>query len=147
MLWLYLLVALCAGAMMPVQAGINSQLARWMGHPVIAALVSFIVGTIALLVYCLFLRPSLPAWGTLGQTPWWVWIGGLLGAFFVAVAAAFAPKLGAGVFVSLTIAGQMLVSLALDHYGVIGFAERQVNGWRLVGATMIIVGVVLIRRF
>ena len=147
MVWFYLIVALCAGAMMPVQAGINAQLARWVGHPVTAALVSFTVGTVTLLAYCLVLRPSLPAWGTLAGSPWWVWVGGLLGAFFVAVAAAFAPKLGAGVFVSLTIAGQMLVSLALDHYGMIGFAARAVNGWRLLGAVLIISGVVLIRRF
>lgn len=147
MVWFYLIVALCAGAMMPVQAGINAQLARWVGHPVTAALVSFTVGTVALLAYCLILRPSLPAWSTLAGSPWWVWVGGLLGAFFVAVAAAFAPKLGAGVFVSLTIAGQMLVSLALDHYGMIGFAARAVNGWRLLGAVLIISGVVLIRRF
>ena len=132
---------------MPVQAGINSQLARWVDHPVTAALISFTVGTMALFVYCLFLRPSLPTASTLAETPWWVWIGGVLGAFFVAVAAAFAPRLGAGVFVSLTIAGQMLVSLALDHYGVIGFAARPVNSWRLLGAIMIIGGVVLIRRF
>lgn len=147
MVWFYLVVAMCAGAMMPVQAGVNSQLSRWVGHPVTAALISFTVGTIALFVYCIFLRPTPPAWGTLAATPWWVWIGGLMGAFFVAIAAAFAPKLGAGVFVSLTIAGQMLVSLALDHYGMIGFEERQVNGWRLLGAILIIGGVVLIRRF
>lgn len=132
---------------MPVQAGVNSQLARSVGHPVTAALISFTVGTLALFAYCCILRPTLPAWGTLTETPWWVWIGGLMGAFFVAVAAAFAPKLGAGVFVSVTIASQMLVSLWLDHYGMLGFAVRQINGWRLVGAAMIIGGVVLIRRF
>ena len=73
MIWIYLLLALVAGAFMPVQAGVNSQLARWTSHPVLAATISFIVGTLALLIYSLTLRSSWPAWGTLSSAPWWVW--------------------------------------------------------------------------
>ena len=91
MIWLYLLFALAAGALMPVQAGVNSQLARFVGHPVLAALVSSMVGTMVLLVYSLFLRSSWPTPAALSGTPWWVWTGGLFGAFFVATAAALAP--------------------------------------------------------
>ncbi|MDQ3652762.1 MAG: DMT family transporter [Acidobacteriota bacterium] len=147
MLWIYLLLALVVGAFMPVQAGVNSQLARWMGHPVLAATISFIVGTLALLIYSLTLRSSWPAWGTLSSAPWWVWTGGFFGAFFVAVAAAFAPKLGAATFVSITIAGQMFVSLVLDQYGLVGFQERPINAWRALGAVLLVVGVALIRKF
>lgn len=147
MLWIYLLLALVAGAFMPVQAGVNSQLARWMGHPVLAATISFIVGTLALLIYSLTLRSSWPAWGGLSSAPWWVWTGGFFGAFFVAVAAAFAPKLGAATFVSITIAGQMCVSLVLDQYGLVGFQTRPINAWRALGAVLLVVGVALIRKF
>jgi len=147
MLWLYLLIALVAGALMPLQAGVNSQLARWVGHPVVAALVSFAVGTLALLVYSAALREPLPAWAALRASPWWVWTGGLFGAFFVAAAAAYAPRLGAATFVSVTIAGQMIVSLALDHYGLVGFAERPATPLRFAGAALLVAGVVLIRRF
>lgn len=147
MIWFYILVALIAGALMPVQAGVNAQLARWVGHPVVAALVSFAVGTIALLAYSLALRSPLPAWGALQEAPWWVWIGGLFGAFFVAAAAAYAPRLGAATFVAVTVAGQMLISLLLDQYGLIGFAERQATVPRMIGALLLVAGVVLIRKF
>ena len=112
-----------------------------------AALVSFVVGTLALLVYCLILRSPLPAWGTLAESPWWVWVGGLFGAFFVAAAAAFAPRLGAATFISVTVAGQMLVSVVLDHYGLLGFAARPASGWRVAGAALLVAGVALIRKF
>jgi transporter family-2 protein len=147
MVWLYLLVCLLAGALMPLQAGVNAQLARWVGSPVTASLVSFAVGTLALLVYTLAARPQLPALAALASAPWWVWVGGLLGGVFVTAAAAFAPRLGAATFISITIAGQVLVSILLDHFGIVGFAARPVTVPRLLGALLLIVGVLLVRKF
>jgi transporter family-2 protein len=147
MVWLYLLVCLVAGALMPLQAGVNAQLARWVGHPVTASLVSFAVGTLALLAYTAAARPTLPPLSALASAPWWVWVGGLLGGVFVTAAAAFAPRLGAATFISITIAGQVLVSILLDHFGVVGFAARPVTAPRLLGALLLIAGVLLVRKF
>ena len=147
MVWLYLLVCLVAGALMPLQAGVNAQLARWVGHPVVASLISFAVGTLALFAYSAALRPQLPALSALAAAPWWVWAGGLLGSVFVTAAAAFAPRLGAATFISVTIAGQVLVSILLDHFGVVGFAARPVTAPRLLGALLLIAGVLLVRKF
>jgi transporter family-2 protein len=147
MVWLYLLVCLVAGALMPLQAGVNAQLARWVGHPVTASLVSFAVGTLVLLAYTAALRPQLPGLGALAAAPWWVWAGGLLGSVFVTAAAAFAPRLGAATFISVTIAGQVLVSILLDHFGAVGFAARPVSPLRLIGALLLVAGVLLVRKF
>lgn len=147
MVWLYLLVCLVAGALMPLQAGVNAQLARWVGNPVVASLVSFAVGTLVLFAYSAALRPQLPAPGALAAAPWWVWVGGLLGAVFVTAGAAFAPRLGAATFISVTIAGQVLVSVLLDHFGAVGFAERPVTPLRLVGALLLVAGVLMVRKF
>lgn len=147
MIWLYLLVCLLAGALMPLQAGVNAQLARWVGHPVTASLVSFAVGTLALFAYTAATRPPLPPLAALAAAPWWVWAGGLLGSVFVTAAAAFAPRLGAATFISITIAGQVLVSILLDHFGVVGFAARPVTVPRLLGALLLIAGVLLVRKF
>jgi len=147
MVWLYLLVCLLAGALMPLQAGVNAQLARWVGHPVTASLVSFAVGTLALFAYSAATRPPLPGLAALAAAPWWVWAGGLLGSVFVTAAAAFAPRLGAATFISVTIAGQVLVSILLDHFGSIGFAARPVTPLRLLGALLLIGGVLLVRKF
>jgi transporter family-2 protein len=147
MVWLYLLVCLVAGALMPLQAGVNAQLARWVGHPVTASLVSFAVGTLVLLAYTAALRPQLPGLSALAAAPWWVWAGGLLGSVFVTAAAAFAPRLGAATFISVTIAGQVLVSILLDHFGAVGFAARPVSPLRLIGALLLVAGVLLVRKF
>jgi len=147
MVWLYLLVGLVAGALMPLQAGVNAQLARWVGHPVTASLVSFAVGTLALFAYTAAARPQRPPLAALAAAPWWVWVGGILGSVFVTAAAAFAPRLGAATFISITIAGQVLVSILLDHFGVVGFAARPVTAPRLLGALLLIAGVLLVRKF
>ena len=147
MVWLYLLVCLVAGALMPLQAGVNAQLARWVGHPVTASLVSFAVGTLALFAYTAAARPQLPALASLASAPWRVWAGGLFGSVFVTAAAAFAPRLGAATFISVTIAGQVLVSILLDHFGFVGFAARPATAPRLLGALLLIAGVLLVRKF
>jgi transporter family-2 protein len=77
----HLLFAFAAGAMLPIQFGINARLARWIESPVRAALVSFIVGALALLVVTLALYRNLPTASRLADAPWWVWVGGLFGAF------------------------------------------------------------------
>src|SRR5512132_927342 len=79
MVWLYLLFAVAAGAMLPFQFGINAQLSHWLSSPIRAAVV----------------RRPVPSAARLGEIPWWVWIGGLLGAFYVAGSIVTAPKLGA----------------------------------------------------
>ena len=147
MIWLLFIAALVAGAAIPVQAGINSQLTRWTGHAVMSTLISFSIGTLALLAHTVAIRLPWPAVSTLSQAPWWAWAGGLLGAFFVAAATALAPKLGASVLFALLIGGQMLASLALDHYGLIGFSRHPLNLWRILGAVLLVIGVTLIRRF
>jgi transporter family-2 protein len=80
---LYLAFGFAAGAMLPFQFGINAQLAHWVGSPVRASLVSFVVGTLALLVVTLLFVRGWPGSDRITGAPWWVWAGGLLGAFYV----------------------------------------------------------------
>jgi transporter family-2 protein len=145
MLWLFFAAVFLSGALIATQAGVNSELVRWVGHPVLAATISFLVGTCALAVCALFVG-TWPAASALAQTPWWAWTGGLLGAVFVVTAAALAPKLGAATLVSVAIAGQMTFALLLDHYGLVGFTLRPLTTWRLVGAGLLVAGVVMIRK-
>lgn len=142
-----ILLALAAGWCLPTQAGINARLGQATGSAILAATISFAVGTLALTLYAGLLRIPLPATGTLAELPWWVWSGGILGAFFVATTIILAPKLGATAMVALIIAGQMSASVLLDHYGWLGFQLHPVNPWRLLGIGLIVAGVVLVRRF
>lgn len=143
---LFLLLALAAGVLLPVQAGLNAQLRSALGSPVAAALVSFLVGTAGLATVAVLLRTPLPlghAWA--GTTPW-QWSGGLIGAVYVLAAIVLAPRLGAATLIAAVVAGQMITSLALDHYGLVGFPVHALTPVRLLGAALVIAGVILIQR-
>jgi len=143
MVWF--LLAIITGVALPVQAGVNTQLRGALGHPALAATVSFFVGTVALAAYVVAARLSIPA-GVLNRTLWWHWSGGLIGAFFIACAIILAPRLGAATLVGAIVAGQMVASLVLDHYGLVGYPQHPMNLWRLAGVALVLGGVFLIQR-
>ena len=147
MLWLYLLFAVAAGAMLPFQFGINAQLSNWVDSPIRAAFISFLVGTIALLIISAFVRKPLPSLARLGDVPWWVWIGGVLGAFYVGGSIVTAPKLGAVTLAAAIVFGQTLASVLVDQFGWVGFKEHHASPGRLVGVLLVATGVVLVRAF
>ena len=125
-IWPYLLFGFVAGAMLPIQFGINAQLATWVDSPVRATLISFAVGTAALVV---------------------VMLGGLLGAFYVLGSVVAAPKLGAATLVAVILAGQAFASLLVDHFGWVGFEENPITPGRLLGIALVVAGVALVRFF
>jgi transporter family-2 protein len=131
--------------MLPLQFGINAQLASWVGGPLRATLVSFVVGTAVLLVATLAFARGWPGAERLGAAPWWVWVGGALGAFYVLGSVVTAPKLGAATLVALILAGQALASLTVDHFGLVGFEENPVTPGRLLGLALVAAGVAAVR--
>jgi transporter family-2 protein len=141
------MLALAAGACLPTQAGINGQLNLWTRSPIMTAAVSFGVGTLALLAYGFLLELPVPDRAGLSKLPWWVWTGGCLGAFFVASTIVLAPRLGAAAMVALIVAGQMLASIILDHFGWLGYPVQPVTLVKLSGAGLIVAGAVMIRYF
>jgi transporter family-2 protein len=145
--WAYLLFAFAAGAMLPIQFGLNAQLANWIDSPLRATLVSFVVGTIALLAAVLAFARGWPGTDRLAAAPWWVWIGGLLGAFYVLGSVVTAPRLGAATLVACILAGQAVASLLVDHFGWVGFEENPVTPGRLAGMALVAAGVALVRVF
>src|SRR5262245_62431974 len=146
MVW-YLAFAVAAGAMLPIQFGVNAQLSHWVGSPVRAAFVSFLVGTLTLLVVSAFVRKPLPSLARLGDVPWWVWTGGLLGAFYVAASIVSAPKLGAATLAAAIVAGQSVASVLADQYGWVGFKEHHASPGRIAGLVLVAGGVALVRFF
>jgi transporter family-2 protein len=145
--YVYLLIALLAGAMMPTQAATNNKMAAIVESPILAAFISFFVGTIALFVYSLLSGESLTDLAAAKNAPPIAWIGGLLGAFFVAAAVTLVPRLGVAMTFSLIIAGQMLVTLVIDHFGLLGVPVKGVSFARIGGILLITAGVILIRRY
>jgi len=145
--YLYILIALLAGAMMPTQAATNNKMAVVVESPILAALLSFLVGTIALFAYALLTGESISNLGLAKNAPPIAWVGGLLGAFFVAAAVTLVPRLGVAMTFSLIIAGQMIVTLIIDHFGLLGVPVKELSFARIAGILLITSGVILIRRF
>jgi bacterial/archaeal transporter family-2 protein len=141
----YIVFALLAGAMLPFQFGINAVLASHLGSAVRASLVSFAVGALALLVATLAFFRSWPEPDRLAGAPWWIWVGGLLGAFYVLGSVVTAPRLGAATLVALILAGQAAASLLVDHFGWVGFPENPVSPGRIAGLLLVAAGVALVR--
>jgi bacterial/archaeal transporter family-2 protein len=144
-IWPYLAFGFAAGAMLPIQFGINAQLASWVESPLRATLVSFFVGTLALALVMLVAARDWPPLSRVESAPWWVWVGGLLGAFYVLGSVVAAPKLGAATLVAVILAGQAVASLLVDHFGWVGFEENPVTLGRLAGIAFVAVGVALVR--
>lgn len=145
--WLVLLFAFFVGMALPVQAGLNAQLARAAGHPVWSALISFGVGTASLVAYVLATRLPAVSLASLRALPWYAWLGGVIGAVYVPSVLLLLPRLGLALSFSLIIAGQLAVSLLLDHFGWLGLPVQPISAGRVVGALLLIAGVVLIRKF
>ncbi len=143
----YLLLAFAAGAVLPFQFGINAQLADWLGSPLRASFAAFVVGAVALLAITLAFARGWPGADRAAAAPWWVWLGGLLGAFYVFGSVVTAPRLGAVTLVAAVLAGQAAASVVIDHFGWVGFAEHHVSPGRLAGLVLLAAGVTLVRVF
>ena len=144
--WIFIVMAILAGMALPLQGAINSKLASFLHNPFLSALISFAIGTIALLAYILVSRIPLNQLSGVRDASLITLIGGLLGAFFITTTLVAVPKLGIALTFSLVILGQMLVTLPMDHFGVLGAVVKEINLSRIIGILMVIGGTILILR-
>ena len=143
---LAILIAALAGAGLALQSGTNAVLGRMLGHPMWASFWQFAAGTVLIVAMMVALRVPMPAFAATAATgPWWVWVGFFTGSFFVVAALSLSPIIGVGGFIAALVAGQMIASLILDHFGLVGLAERPITLARAAGAFLIIAGVLLIQ--
>ncbi len=142
---LAVLVGVGAGCLVGMQAPINSRLGRSVGTAQ-AATFSFLVGTVALVCIASFWQGGLGGLGQVGKVPWWALVGGLLGAVYVTVALVAVRTLGASGLSAVVITGQLLISVAIDRFGLVGVAKQQIGFSRIVGLVLLAVGVTLVVR-
>jgi transporter family-2 protein len=133
------------GGLVAMQAPINSQLGKQVGT-FQAAFVSFTIGTLLLALIATLAK------GGLGQVPearhlsWYYLTGGLLGAAYVTTILVTVRTLGAGGAVAATIAGQLTISVLIDHFGWLGVNRDPVTALKLVGVALLAVGTYLVVR-
>lgn len=142
---LFLLMAALAGALIPIQAGVNASLRNYLPHPIFAAVTNFSVGLSLLAISVVAMRATPPSLQMISKVPWWCWIGGSMGAALVLSGIFLAHRLGAATFAACIILGQLMASVVCDHFGLVGYAENHINLQRVIGLGLLAGGVALIR--
>jgi transporter family-2 protein len=138
------LLTAAAGGLIALQAPINAGLGRSTGS-LPAALVSFVVGTLALGAIVVLSGKA----GGLGSTfdvSWYYLLGGLLGAVYVANALIVVTTIGAGGVAAATVTGQLTASVAIDRLGLFGLDQVPLSPGRLIGVGLLLAGTVLVVR-
>lgn len=143
--WTWIALGIFLGALLPIQGAANSRFAAVVGSTWWSAIVNFAVGLVALLLAAAVVRAPGPTAAKLASVPPWTWIGGVIGACFVAGAAHLIPKIGAVMLVLCAVAGQMAASLAIDHFGLLGLEPRPVSLMRAAGVVLLAGGVALVK--
>ena len=141
----FLLIAVLAGAGLAFQAVINTRLSVALGSSLWAAAVQVLVGLVLLAIWLGVARQPLPSFAGASRLPWWIWTGGLLGTAYVVTVIVVTRPLGAALMVASVIVGQTFASLIIDHYGWFGVAVHRISTLRVVGALLVVLGVVLVR--
>jgi transporter family-2 protein len=142
---IFALLAMGAGACIALQASANGKFRQNIDEPLWAAFFSILGTVLTATIAMLLLRPPAPSALALRATAWWNWIGGPLGALIVLAGAALTQKLGAAPFIALVVGGQLLCSLLLDHYALLGLPAQPITLGRVFGAALVVAGVLCIK--
>jgi transporter family-2 protein len=142
----YVFLGLVTGAIIAVQAAVNSRLRIALGDSSLwAAVVQTVIGLVALVAVGVLTRQPAPATAGLGRHPWWIWTGGFLGMWYVTVNIFLTPRLGAALMLASMIVGQLAAALLVDHYGLFGVAVVRATPARILGVALLVAGVALLR--
>lgn len=140
----YYLLAIAAGLGITLQTTLNGQLAKGVGgDSVAAALFSFTAGAACLGLFSLMRGGIVSSLAAIPAQPSWSLLGGLMGAGALLSYVVLAPKIGLSALLGLAIAGQIISSLVIDHFGLLGAIERPVSGVKLVGALVMLAGLAI----
>ena len=139
--------ALCAAALLPVQAALNSAMNRALDRPALVVLISLTGSAIFMLVvgFGTGRLGTVPAYRLL-DVPLWAWPAGVCGAIYLSSQPIVLPRLGAAFYISLSVCGQILAALALDHFGALGLPQHSASPLRILGALLVTAGVVIVAR-
>ena len=147
---LYYVLAFVGGLALTLQIGINAALNAVVGGPVLAAAVSFSVGALGLIAawgatVLMGIQPVPLLADVLKNSSLWMWLGGLLGGLYVFIVTFTAPKIGFASVLSLVMAGQIILALTLDHFGILTSTAHPISLMRIVGVALLMAGVLLIQ--
>ena len=134
------------GALTSVEAGSNTKLTQTLGNPWWPAILFSLLSLALLAVAAVFLAGPFPV-GQIARVPWWGWLGGFISALYI-ISMLIAPgQLGSGLFTGLTVSAAVICSIALDHYGLVGFKQHTAGIGRLLGGALMVIGLICVAVF
>ncbi|KAI8376355.1 uncharacterized protein BYT42DRAFT_574305 [Radiomyces spectabilis] len=138
-----------AGCAIAVQAGCNATLNRYGGRS-FSSVVTFVMAAICCFIFFVvdlsFLGTPRPT-SRLKDAPWFAWLGGILGAYYVIINILTVARLGAGTVLSIFVCAQVIMACIIDHFGLVGVAKRRYTLWRMLASLGLIGCVAVIARF
>ncbi len=145
--WPLLLAAFATGMVVPLQLVFNGQLGGVTRNAFTASLIVFLTGTLVLTVLVALTRPTLPSVADVVAAPRTVWLGGLIATGYIVAIVLITPRLGVGLTTGLILVGQLVMALALDHFGAFGNPQHTLNLGRAAGLALMVAGIVTIKSF
>ena len=142
----YMVAAIVVGALVAAQPPLNAMLARSIGSAYGATAINIIVALMTILAIIAVFGAGTVNRETLTAVPWWAYLAGFFGAIFVAAGVIIAPVTGALVFFVCLIAGQLIGSTLLDHFGAFRLEVREISIWRVIGVVLVLTGAVMVSR-
>ena len=139
-----MILVVIAGSLIPLQSGFNAELNKYVGHPILAAAFNCLSAGVYLLAVAFLFKLPFPAFTGIMSAPWWAWAGGVCGATFVTINLMAAPKLGALLMMICFIFGTIIISAALDYFGLFGYTIKLLNPYRFMGIVLIGISAFLI---
>lgn len=146
--FIWIAIVLIAGALLPIQASLNNKVADALGGPIIGAAAACVVTVAALLGIVALQLPTTPiSWEGLRSLHWTAWLGGFIGALYLAVIILAYPRLGPAYTFCLLVFGQVLASLLMEHFNVLVTQPHPISPMRVIGLLCVVLGIFLIRKF
>ena len=140
------LLTVTAGMSVLIQQVLNANLRAELNSTAWSGFVSYLLGVFCMVGLAIIFRDPVPSAATIARVPLWAWSGGIFGAIFIGLSIITIPKLGGAAYIAILVTGQMIAALAVDHFGLLGVPERQIDLPRMLGVALLVGGVVLIRR-
>lgn len=142
---LAVILGIAMGFGVSIQTVINARLRLYIGSPLLASAVSFTIGTILLALLLLVIGEAIfPAKTVLMDGPWWIWIGGLLGAFWISANILVFQQLGAVQTAIFPILGQVIAGVLVDYFGWFGVTAKPISNMQLIGVILVLVGIIVV---
>jgi len=144
--WLLIPLAICIGAVLPIQGALLSKLGPLLNHPIQATLVSYIGGAVACVLILAVSRSAYPSPGELVAIDWRLYTAGFLGAIFVSGMLYLMPVVGVANMLAAAIVGQLVASILIDHFGLLGGLRISISPSRIFGVLSLFIGLYFIQR-